>query len=86
MLKFLEFLKNLFFKGKKVYCVKDMEFISSTIDDNGVEHIIHGNNDAKVTLSIKRDEDKGEGVCNLVADKNVHINEEDIVWLLKRYL
>ena len=31
-------------------------------------------------------EENREGVCNLIADKNVNVSEEDIVWLLKKYL
>lgn len=83
MFKFFEFINNLFFKREKIN-VQDMQFLSTKVDKNGVETIIHGNEKAKIELKIKRGE--GEGQVILKADKNVKVSQSDIIYLLKKYL
>ena len=86
MCNFITFLKHLFFSKKQIPSIQDMEFISSQIDKNGVETIIHGKGKYKIELKINKNLNEKKGEIVLKADKEINVTEEDIIWLMQRYI
>lgn len=85
MKKFLEFLKRLIFNYEPIPSVQDMEYISSELKD-GEETIIHGKGKWWIKLTISKDLDKQEGQGRITSNLPRQISEEDVVYLLKKYL
>lgn len=92
MKKFLEFLNRLIFSNKpkdEIFdgepSVYDMDYISSELND-GKETIIHGKGKYWVKIVIDKDMDKREGVGTVTTNLKRTLTENDIVYLLKKYL
>ncbi len=87
MKKFIEFLMKLFFnKSKEVEpSVYEMSYISSELK-NDKEIVTHGKGKYWVKIEIEKDLEKKEGKGSITSNLKKELTEEEIIYLLKRYL
>ena len=79
---FFTFMKNLF-KRKPTYVadIKNMHFISSYVKGD-IETIVHGDNNCEIEIVINRK----AGQARIVSDKDIDISDDDVAWLMEKYL
>ena len=75
-------MKNLF-KRKPKYTdnIREMKYMSS-VKKGDVETIVHGNEFCQIEIEINRE----TGFARIIADKDINISNEDIIYLMETYI